>query len=119
MPSLVRPRETGAPDGPSLVSGRITDRDDTKWMPTIGSCFAANLAPEAVPCDEAHVYEFVGEATAPTDEWPQDDRAMFAAACSPFLDDLEAGGLEGLLDVAHVGEGGEWRMEVTLELSTR
>ena len=79
------------PDGPSLVSGRITDRDDTTWRPTIGSCFAANLAPEAVPCDEAHVYEFVGEATATADAWPRDDRATFAAACSPFLDDLEAG----------------------------
>ena len=79
------------PDGPSLVSGRITERDDTLWMPTVGSCFAANLAPEAVPCEEAHVYEFIGEATAVGDTWPQDDRATFAAACAPFLDGLVPG----------------------------
>ena len=88
-------------DGPSLVSGRITERDDTMWMPTVGSCFAANLAPEAVPCEEAHVYEFIGEATATGDAWPQDDRAAFASACAPFLDGLAPG--VTLIDVFPMG----------------
>ena len=78
-------------DGPALVAGRITDRDDLRWSPEIGQCFVEGLPPEPTDCAEVHAYEFVGEVEYDRETWPEDFADAFAEACEPVIEALPSG----------------------------
>jgi hypothetical protein len=78
-------------DGPVLVAGRITERPDLAWAPTIGECFPVGFPPEAIDCGDVHAYEFVAEVEYDGDEWPEASTDAFAEACAPAIDALPDG----------------------------
>jgi Septum formation len=87
-------------DGWELYAGRLADRTDLLWEPTVGDCFGPSIAPEGIDCDNAHAYQFVGVYVTDVDAWPTSD-AVFVDGCTSLLGDLEAG--PATLDVLPMG----------------